>query len=298
MSLQTPAMNNDRSETFAAFLILRRTLTRLPPDVVRSFYGADEVWRTLNVIFNGQCENVNNIGSRPGTHQKRYTGLGNPPTLYTEAFPKHQSLPFSASVLNLIQALKNSSREITEALQDPRLVAFAPSRNSHTGKDPRAYDIRKGKSSRAKKEEKARMTLAQRGLAAEYRRWYKGQSGHDIIDELINNPKAKSRKCSISMFLEEQFRRFGSDNELPKGIQHGIKMLLLERLFGKPIISAILNFHFDLLWKIHRNELTGLCDAIRNIEWVTAIVDVFPDWLETYQAKYDGKSSIAAMLSS
>ena len=197
-----------------------------------------------------------------------------------------------------MQALNNSSREITEALKDPSLIALAPHTDSCTEKDPRVYDMQLGKSVKASKKEQARMTFAQRGLAIEYRRWYKGRCDCDIIDELITNPKAKTRKYSINIFLEEEPRRLGSSNEFLKGIQHGIKMLLLERLFGKPTISAILNFHFGLFWKIHRSELVSLCDAIRNIEWVVAIMDVLPDWLEIYQNKYDGKSSIPAMLSS
>ena len=73
MALQNPtitAMNNDRAATFQAFFILGHTLTRIPADVVRSLYEADKVRQTLNVIFTGQCENVNNNWSRPKTHRK------------------------------------------------------------------------------------------------------------------------------------------------------------------------------------------------------------------------------------
>ena len=105
----------------------------------------------------------------------------------------------------------------------------------------------------------------------------------------MHNPKArvKNGTGSIAEFLSFCLKDF-QDRNLIRALQHGIKMLLLERRFEASIILAILNFQHTYFISVSQSDLKVLCQAVRESKWIMDLVSKLPDWLETCQTKYDG----------
>lgn len=194
------------------------------------------------------------------------------------------SLPFN--IYDLIDNLTASSERITQALTDQKFTAAVTTRAEWTIEDPRVVDIKMSDNSPT---DKARRTFAERGLAKEYQRWRIQHHRGDIIEELMQNPKVRVKQGTVRDFIQTHSPPFQDIRTVREGLNHGIKMLLLERSFQEPTISAILNFSHKRFTKVGRDELYILCKVAQSTEWMMALVGKLPGWVESCQAKYDGK---------
>lgn len=193
------------------------------------------------------------------------------------------------NVGTLISALDTSFERITKALTNENPEAAATFQAEWKYEDPRVVDIKISSASIYKETAKVRRTFAERGLAGEYIGWRLFHHRSDTIEELMHNPRARSKEGTVENFIERHSEQFKDTRTVRDGLNHGVKMLLLERMFGKPVISAILNFRHRDFVKVRRDELYALCKAVQDSKKIMALVEKLPGWLEKCQAKYDGK---------
>lgn len=134
-----------------------------------------------------------------------------------------------------------------------------------------------------------RTTLAQRGLAKDYSQWRSLRYERDFIEDMMQDLKAREESNTYMEF----FKALNFQDNVTavcKALGHGIKMLVIERLSGEPIISAILNYSHQLFAKVSRNDLPILYEVVQKSDWIMALVKKLPGWwLENRQADYDGK---------
>ena len=251
---------------------------------------------------------VSSLTSSTRNSQQPYTGfdLGPPSLVYPSASPCQPSVPLTGAkvalpshftstssrpfnVYELIDGLNAISEKVTTAFRDQELVAAATIKIDRKTEDQRVLDIQMGIALDRDDIIRIRRTLAERNLAEEYRQWRIHKYQHDIIKDLIRNPRTKTREGTLDEFIKAHQGKFQDTRTVREGLNQGLKMLLLERLFTKPIISAILNFRHRDFQKVPRHELNDLCAAVQKSGWIMALVREHPGWLENCQAKYDGK---------
>ena len=126
--------------------------------------------------------------------------------------------------------------------------------------------------------------LSQRSLASEFERWEQSTYGVSRVIERTN------RKFGhIAEFLRVNEHRFYHQTAVRKGIEHGIKLLICERLVHERGISAILFFCYQELRSLKFLELDGLENAIENGDPIKKLAQQQTSWLDQHQRNYDGK---------
>ena len=60
------------------------------------------------------------------------------------------------------------------------------------------------------------------------------------------------------------------------GIEHGIKLLLFEELFGTKATSAILIFKYRRVTGVKFNELNNLKDTMKRSKWISELALMAP----------------------
>jgi len=79
------------------------------------------------------------------------------------------------------------------------------------------------------------------------------------------------------------------------GIEHGIKLLVCEELFGSKAVSAILIFKYRRFRTIKFDELDDLKEAIKSSEWIFELAEQKAAWFDGCQSHYDGTYSSRAL---
>ncbi len=209
---------------------------------------------------------------------------------------EHQLNPvLSKSIKDLIQALNKGSKQIKEYL--------SKSEQEATGKepawmieDPRVVDLQMD-GSHLSPEIKFRKGLSQRSLAIEFSRWESDTYGKSRVSERTQNPSIlqKRRGGHVPEYLKNNQHRFNNQSAAKVGIEHGIKLLVCEELFGSKAVSAILIFKYRRFRTIKFDELDDLKEAIKSSEWIFELAEQKAAWFDGCQSHYDGTYSSRAL---
>lgn len=91
----------------------------------------------------------------------------------------------------------------------------------------------------------------------------------------------------ISKFINQH--RFKNCPVVRNAIQHGIKLLVCEKLLSGFGISAIFLFKYSRLRSIRLLELGGLKNAIKYAIKIKKLADQKADWIDQCQKGYNGE---------
>ena len=134
---------------------------------------------------------------------------------------------------------------------------------------------------------KFRKGLSQRSLVTEFDTWELNTYGSSKLSGLVANARL-ARKCGyITAFLKAK-PLFKDLPTTRTGINNGIKLLVLERLFGENTVSAVLLFVPRQSQMVKHEELTSLNMLLGSSKWITELVDGRADWFDKCQKYYDG----------
>ena len=256
-------MDNSRLEALKALTNLKVVLTDTPADVVRSLSEASEIRRTLNQIFMDRSEEPN-CRSTPVSTLQPPPNTSSPETI-TSTPPQ---------ILKLIDAI-NHSRETFFRICTSDELKSAVNTQTDWEKDIQIGNVYNNKGKALRK------TLAQRGLAEEYRKWWRHLYKYDVIIDLTKNLNCRTKTGTFDEFLKA--RKLSKNHAFNQAHSHGINMLLIEKLVGEPIISVILNFSFDLFRAVKRSDFHILCEVVQKSEWMMAFAKQLPGWVEDHQ---------------
>lgn len=219
------------------------------------------------------------LGSIFAHNSPQQPHLGGPPTIL---------LPDSIKniLTRLIKTLEKTGEFLSHASHEA--VRNDP---SWVTDDPRITDIEVAGRSKKSTHTKFRRGLSQRSLAMEFDDWERSTFGTSRISERVANPSVEpSRKLgNIRSFLDANLHRFANLSAARDGIEHGMKLLVCERLLGGIGFSALLIFQFDSLRLVKYPELMDLKSAIDKEESVKNLAKLKADWFGDCQNKYNSK---------
>ena len=200
------------------------------------------------------------------------------------------SLPNSIS--SLIEALNKSSVQIKDFLSRSE---FEDTRDEleRMIEDPRVVDLQLDKRRQSDKV-RFRKGLSQRSLAIEYSQWENCTYKSSRVSELVEDLATAQEKAAghIKEYINLNGHRFINTQVTRTGIEHGIKMLVLERLLGKRAISAILSFKYRRFRVVKYEDLDSLVRGMKQTGWIMELAEKKADWLDGCQNQYDGMYSV------
>ncbi|KAL9592079.1 MAG: hypothetical protein Q9179_007075 [Wetmoreana sp. 5 TL-2023] len=134
-----------------------------------------------------------------------------------------------------------------------------------------------------------RRGLSQRSLAEEYRSWQGQVKQRSSVDKRVKTLKAVGRFGDLDEFLKIEEPRFGRQykGSIRRAIDHGIKLLVLERLLGGIGYSAILIFRFTDFYNLKYENLEELVRALQDDNCIKKLASHSADWISQWQSKYD-----------
>ena len=134
-----------------------------------------------------------------------------------------------------------------------------------------------------------RRRLSQWSLAIQFDRWELATYETSEVGRRASRPSEKPalRRGRITKFLEKH--RFRSGSAARHGIEHGMKLLICERLLNRTGISAIFIFRYTELRLIKFSDLSGLKTAIENATNIKELVNSNIDWIDPCQKCYNSK---------
>ena len=201
-------------------------------------------------------------------------------------------LPPLSPVEDFMRGLKSALNHIETFLSQEcrELITSEPVWKTE---DPRIVDIQVAQNSKPSEIEKFRRGLSQRSLAIEFDSWENKIYGVSSIEKRAENPSVQlGRKLGrITKFLDANTHRFHNHTAARGGIEHGIKLLVCEKLLGGKGISAIFIFRFTSLRRLKYEELNALKDAIeeQGSKSIMKLARQKTDWLGRCQSIYNGK---------
>lgn len=154
-----------------------------------------------------------------------------------------------------------------------------------------------------------RKGLRRRSLALEYERWElvthrtskvtdllcylelkQIESNENLLQTLDQEQQKEKRKPRrngyICSYVEDQ-PGFSDKRAVIKGIRNGIKILAFERLFKKPVVSAVISFAFGEFRDLRLEELPELKETLGNPSWISRILAEKESWYQRCFDKYD-----------
>ena len=189
----------------------------------------------------------------------------------------------------LIQSLSKQSIQIQNFLSktEPEAISEEP---EWVNEDPRIVDLKlDGERSADCLKAKFRKGLSQRSLAIEYNQWELDAYRTSRVDELVCDlSSAKTSKLGHIAEYIRRNRRFVDKATAGKGIGHGLKLLVIEKLLGINSTSAILIFSYRKFRDVKFGEFEYLTTQLKDLEWAAAILEQEADWFNSYQKTYDG----------
>ncbi len=199
------------------------------------------------------------------------------------------SLPKSIS--RLIEVLNKSSVQIKEFLSRSEFEDTSDELQRMI-EDPRVVDLQLDKR-RLSDKVRFRKGLSQRSLAIEYSQWEYCTYNSSRVSELAEDLSTAQEKAAGHIEEYVNFsNRFMNKQVTRTGIEHGIKMLVLERLLGKRAISAILSFKYTRFRVVKFEDLDCLVRGMNQTGWIMELVENKADWLDGCQSQYDGTYSV------
>lgn len=134
-----------------------------------------------------------------------------------------------------------------------------------------------------------RRGLSQRSLAIQFNKWeLVTYEMSEIRRQASHLSKEPARKLGyVVKFIKKH--GFKKRSVIRLGIQHGIKLLICEKLLNKTEISAILIFKYTQFRSIKLPDLSDLENAIKNTIKIKELVSLNANWIDRCQKYYDGK---------
>ncbi len=200
----------------------------------------------------------------------------------------HESAPTSTSTVDLIEVLDRDVTAIKEFLSKSETIATDDELN-RANEDPRVVDLRLAVGPPSQKA-KFRKILSERSLASEFGDWEFQVHGSRRVEELvIHHTYAQEKtKGHINEYLKRNTRRFIDQRLTRKGIVHGIKLLVFEKMVGTRGISAILSFGNTKFRAVKYEELVSLREMVDKSKWIKALAQTKAAWLDGCQIQYNG----------
>ena len=187
---------------------------------------------------------------------------------------------------SFIAIVEGKLEEIEKCLSDLYHVTEQP---VWEREDPRIDDMNTGSrymSSMAR----LRRGLRQRSLAIEFEKWEQATYGTSTVHKWARYLAKADRKLGhMTEFLEINMHRFRKISAARNGLQHGIKLLVCERLLNGTGVSALLIFEYSRLRLIKFRELDAFKDAVKNSQKIKKLADQKADWVDDCQKCYDGE---------
>ena len=216
------------------------------------------------------------------------------PSLISPRSPAAPHLPprpktiSTRTITTQIQALDADSSQIKDFLLR---LQFEPPGDKLEPiiEDPRIVDLQV-ENCRPSLKVRFRKGLSQRSLAIEFTEWEHRLYGWSRVGVLAGNLSISRRDGHIAEYLQRNTHRFKNQTAVRNGIQHGIKMLVCDRLRGQRAISAILCFKYRRLRAVRLEELESLVMMMSQKGWIEELANQKADWLDECQRKYNGAS--------
>ena len=242
--------------------------------------------------------NPNVINANPASsHQAPTTSLISPSSASAPNLTDGHKIFSSRSISRLIQALDADSSQIKDFLL--RLQFETPGdKLGPIIEDPRIVDLQ-AENCRPSLKVRFRKGLSQRSLAIEFTEWEHRIYGWSRVGVLAGNLSISRRDGHIAEYLQRNTHRFKNQMAVRNGIQHGIKMLVCDKIRGKRAISAILCFKYRRLRAVKLEELAPLVTLMSQKGWIEELANQKADWLDECQRKYNGASlqlTLAALI--
>lgn len=219
--------------------------------------------------------------------------LQKPGTPSTHQVPESSRTDDSIKTLNssttkeLMQALDKAKDSIKEYLSRSEVEATRDVLQRRV-EDPRVVDLKLGK--KPSPEATFRKGLGQRSLALEFEQWELCVHKSSKVTELVKDLSLSQerRHGHIREYLQSNTHRFQDRATTGKGIEHGIKLLVFERMFGARVISGILSFIYRRFRAVRYEELALLQGMMRHSQWLAELASSKAAWFDRCQGQYEG----------
>ena len=230
--------------------------------------------------YSSAVSNINDTSSAPQGSTSSIHLSSSPPSADSHSLPE--------SISSLIAALNKDSAQIKDFLSRSELEDTRDELERMT-EDPRVVDLQLDKH-RQSDIIKFRKCLGQRSLAKEYIQWEDCTYHSSRVSELAEDLSTAQEKSAghINAYIGLNSHRFINQQVTRTGLEHGIKLLVLERLLGKRAISAILSFKYRRFRVVKYKDLDSLVRGMNQIGWIMKLVGKKAEWLDGCQNEYDG----------
>ena len=190
------------------------------------------------------------------------------------------------SIQNFIAIVEGELEEIEKYLSDLYHVTEQP---VWEREDPRVDDVNTGSryiSSMAR----LRRGLRQRSLAFEFEKWEQATYGTSTVQKWARYLAKADRKLGhMTEFLAINMHQFRKISAARNGLQHGIKLLVCDKLLNGTGILALLIFEYSRIRSIKFRELDAFKDAVKDSQKIKKLADQKADWVDDCQKCYDGE---------
>ena len=197
----------------------------------------------------------------------------------------HEKPSKSSATVQLIEALNEAEGQIKGFLSKSEFEATKDHLGRENG-DPRLVDLKMG--NKPSHQAIYRKGLCQRSLGLEYEQWELRNHRSSKISELMQHSPISNKNGLIQTYLKSTDYPFEYHPTISKGLEHGIKLLVFERMFGRKAISAILSFKYHRFRKVRFEDLAGLKAMMNESVWLTKLAEEKSNWLDGCQNMYDG----------
>ncbi|TKA25280.1 hypothetical protein B0A54_17472 [Friedmanniomyces endolithicus] len=142
---------------------------------------------------------------------------------------------------------------------------------------------------------KFRKGLAQRSLATDFDAWERSNCHSSRLDSLYNDPKLSETRHDSNMPSFMQAEDMPREDCVERGIQHGVKLLLFERIAQCSGVSAVLFFVFSRFRDVTFSDLQDLAVEIKASKWILHHAATIQPWFIECIAKYEGELANSGM---
>lgn len=159
--------------------------------------------------------------------------------------------------------------------------------------DPRVHDIRTCDRHKVTKEQQFLRTLGQRSLAKDFDRWVSTNYGRSRVDELAETLDSTENAAGhIREFVRVTIDGH-DESTAARGIAHGIRLLVIERLTGFCGTSAVLSFVFGDVRDLKYSSCADLATLLESChdKRLHDLSNEASRWLTAWQDIYDGRLS-------
>lgn len=141
-----------------------------------------------------------------------------------------------------------------------------------------------------------RATLARRDLAKQFEAWERASHQESRVDQLVKDLDTSKRgnRRMASFARQQPFRDVFAAQ---RGIQFGIKLLVIERLLGFTGISALLAFLPELCWRLKYQHIADFVMFLHDPRWanVLELSQTCTSWFERCETAYSEQGHSGTM---